>query len=104
MKLITNTSPSLVPNDFSVGYDVVAHVTSAGVLSDTYRGKQCELFTKKGGITSNFVLFGFKPERTFILRVNAEEGVSEQAMEACLQLPVLIHLTSTANLRIALQF
>ena len=52
MKLITNTSPSLVPNDFSVGYDVVAHVTSAGVLSDTYRGKQCELFTKKGGITS----------------------------------------------------
>ena len=34
-----------------VGCDVVAHVTSAGVLSDTYRGKQCELFMKKGGIT-----------------------------------------------------
>ena len=30
-----------------VGCDVVAHVISAGVLSDTYRGKQCELFTKK---------------------------------------------------------
>ena len=42
-----------------VGCDVVAHVISAGVLSDTYRGKQCELFTKKGGITNNFVLFGF---------------------------------------------
>ena len=41
-----------------VGCDVVAHVISAGVLSDTYRGKQCELFTKKGGITSSFVLFG----------------------------------------------
>jgi len=50
-----------------VGCDVVAHVISAGVLSDTYRGKQCELFTKKGGITSSFVLFGLWPERTFLL-------------------------------------
>ena len=37
---------------FPVGCNVVAHVTSAGVLSDTYRGRQCELSMKKGGITS----------------------------------------------------
>ncbi len=36
-----------------VGCDVVAHVTSAGVLSDTRRGKQCELLAKKGG-NANF--------------------------------------------------
>lgn len=53
-----------------VGCDVVAHVTSAGVLSDTYGGRQCELFTKKGGITSCFVLFGFLPERTFFVSVS----------------------------------
>lgn len=40
-----------------VGCDVVAHVTSAGVLSDTHRDKQRELFMNKGGITRNFVLF-----------------------------------------------
>ena len=44
--------PELRTEQFLVGYDVVVHVTSTGVLSDTYRGKQCELFTKKGGITS----------------------------------------------------
>jgi hypothetical protein len=29
-----------------VGCNVVAHVISAGVLSDTPKGKQCELFMK----------------------------------------------------------
>lgn len=40
--------------DFSkllVGCDGVAHVISAGVLSDTHEGKQRELFMKKGGNT-----------------------------------------------------
>ena len=39
-----------------VGCDVVAHVTSAGVLSDTHRGKQCELLMKKGGNAKVYAL------------------------------------------------
>ena len=42
-----------------VGCDVVAHVTRAGVLSDTHRGRQRELLVNKGGNTmaDTLVLF-----------------------------------------------
>ena len=73
-----------------VGCDVAAHVTSAGVLSDTYRGKQCELFTKKGGITS-FMPRPFTRAGLFLcanIREEAEENVSEQALDACFHVTV----------------
>ena len=42
-----------------VGCDVVAHVTRAGVLSDTRRGRQHELLVNKGGntVVDTLVLF-----------------------------------------------
>lgn len=72
-----------VYRDLIVGCDVAAHVTSAGVLSDTRRGRQCELFTKKGGNTI-FRPFQSRLRRTF-LRVSNEQCQAGQETIGCLQ-------------------
>lgn len=58
--------PEFHTEPFLVGCDVVAHVKGAGVLSDTYRDKQCELFIKKGGTTS-FRPFQSLTEKDFFM-------------------------------------
>lgn len=57
----------------------MAHVKSAGVLSDTRRDRQCELFMKKGGNT-RFRPFQSLTEKDFFvfkqpnIVCNAQEG------------------------------
>ena len=52
-KQIWNTSLSFALNGFQVGCNGLAHVISAGVLSDTQRDRECEFPVKKGGTTNH---------------------------------------------------
>ncbi len=81
---------------FLVGCNVVAHVTSAGVLSDTHRGRQCELFTKKGGITKR-IASSFYKGGAFLISANKQRKIEHANMAACRQYLKCENLTSNAN-------